>query len=61
MIRKVPCRQQAAADAFLMAKAKSANGRELRAFLGCADVPLECLSLDKDYIVINKVGLSDKN
>ena len=25
------------------------------ASLGCADIPMECLSLDPDYVVINKV------
>lgn len=30
--------------------------REARAALGCSDIPLECLFLNQDYVVINKVN-----
>lgn len=55
MIRKVPCRAQATMETALGSGAHSGHVRELLAARGCADVILECLSLDEDYVVISKV------
>lgn len=55
MLPKAPLRSQGASDTFLAALGESATARDLRADLGCADMPLECLSVDDDFLVINKV------
>lgn len=54
MLPKAPLRSQGASDTFLAALGESATARDLRADLGCADMPLECLSVDDDFLVINK-------
>lgn len=57
IVRKAPLRSQAMTDSFLAALGNSATARDLRASLGCADLPLEILSQDDDYVVINKVSV----
>lgn len=70
-MRKAPIRCQAAADklwatsrAAAEAAAAAASGgsrpssasmRGVRIARGCAETPMECLSLSKDFVVINKV------
>ena len=60
MLRKPPARCQAMADSFVVSAragvaAMATSDREARAALGCADIPLNCLFLNQDYVVINKV------
>lgn len=59
MVRKPPIRCQAMADSFLASSSRglvATADRDLRAALGCADIPMDCLSLDQDFVVVNKVG-----
>lgn len=57
MVRRPPVRCQAVADAMIASSRAglASTDRSLLASLGCADIPMECLSLDGDYVVINKV------
>lgn len=60
MMRRPPVRCQALADSML-ASARAGMGlamtqRDLGASRQCGDIPTETLSLDDDYVVINKVS-----
>lgn len=62
MMRK-PVRSQAASDALGAARRAGAHGlamsqRDLAASRQCLDIPTETLSLNQDFVVINKVSNS---
>lgn len=62
MMRRPPVRCQALADSML-ASARAGKGlamtqRDLGASRQCGDIPTETLSLDSDFVVINKVRMN---
>lgn len=56
LMRRSPIRCQALADTVMAQRGLSMTSRELAASRQCGDIPTETLSLDDDFVVINKVS-----
>ncbi|CAM9194541.1 unnamed protein product [Ectocarpus sp. 12 AP-2014] len=54
LMRRSPIRCQALADTVMAQRGLSMTSRELAASRQCGDIPTETLSLDDDFVVINK-------